>query len=399
VAVFHEKADELACLVGGVTGGIAAYKACELVRLLVKDGHEVTPLLTPDAERFVSRHTFEALARRASPADLYPHLVEADLYVIAPCSANTLAKLAHGLADNLVTQAALAFRGPLLLAPAMNARMWEHAATRTNAATLAGRGVELIGPAAGELAEGETGPGRMTEPDAIFARCRELLASDRGAGSLAGRRVLVSAGGTREPLDAVRYLGNRSSGRMGVALAREARRRGGDVTLLYANGAVPPPEGVTVVETPTAADLAREALARADADVIVMAAAVADYRPAGRVDGKRPKDAAAWTLTLEPTDDVLAELGRRRSGNGGVLVGFAAEAGGDGIARAREKLANKRVNLIVLNDVSRADVGFDAEENEVVLVSPEGERPVSKRTKDAIAAAILDEVTGLLEGK
>src|SRR5919108_281403 len=190
----------------GVTGGIAAYKTCEVLRLLVKAGHEVTPLLTPDAERFVTAHTFEALARREAPRDLYPHLVDADLLVIAPLSANTLAKLAHGLADNVLTQAALAFRGPVLAAPAMNVRMWEHPATKENVARLVEKGVELIGPETGELAEGEHGPGRMSEPEAIFARCRELL----GHGSaLSGKRVLVSAGGTREPIDLVRFVGNR----------------------------------------------------------------------------------------------------------------------------------------------------------------------------------------------
>jgi len=213
----------------GVTGGIAAYKACELLRLLVKDGHDVTPLLTPDAERFVTAHTFEALARKEAPRDLYPHLADADLLVIAPLSANTLAKLAHGLADTVLTQAALAVRGPVLVAPAMNVRMWEHAATQANLGTLVDRGVHVIGPEEGELAEGEHGPGRMSEPEVIFARCLELLGAD---GPLRGKHVLVSAGGTREPLDSVRYLGNRSSGKMGVALAREARRRGADVTLV-----------------------------------------------------------------------------------------------------------------------------------------------------------------------
>src|SRR5919109_4387535 len=207
----------------GVTGGIAAYKACELLRLLVKDGHEVTPLLTPDAERFVTAHTFEALARREAARDLYPHLADADLLVIAPLSANTLAKLAHGLADNVLTQAALAFRGPLLAAPAMNVRMWEHPATQENVARLRERGVELIGPEEGELAEGEHGSGRMSEPEAILARARALLGESE---TLRGRRVLVSAGGTREPLDSVRFVGNRSSGKMGVAVAREAKRRG-----------------------------------------------------------------------------------------------------------------------------------------------------------------------------
>src|SRR5438067_1708038 len=251
----------------GVTGGIAAYKACELCRLLVKAGHEVTPILTPGAERFVTAQTFEALARRETPRELYPHLTSAELLVIAPLSANTLAKLANGLADNLLTQAALAFGGPVLAAPAMNVRMWEHPATRENVARLRARGVETIGPETGELAEGETGPGRMSEPEEIFARCQALVGA---GGALAGKRVLVTAGGTREPLDAVRFLGNRSSGRMGVALAEEARRRGADVTLLAANLAVPAPEGVDVVETPTAREMLDAVLARADADVGLM---------------------------------------------------------------------------------------------------------------------------------
>ncbi len=209
----------------GVTGSIAAYKACELVRLLVRDGHEVVPILTPGAERFVSLETFEALARRETPHDLYPHLAQADLLVVAPLSASTLAKLAHGFADTVLTEAALAFRGPVLLAPAMNVRMWEHPATRANAALVVERGCELIGPVTGELAEGEVGAGRMAEPEAIAARCRELLGAP-AAQPLAGKRVLVTAGGTREPLDTVRFLGNRSSGKMGVALAAEARGAG-----------------------------------------------------------------------------------------------------------------------------------------------------------------------------
>src|SRR5262245_26561218 len=260
----------------GVTGGIAAYKSCELTRLFVQAGHEVTPVLTAEAESFVTARTFEALARREQPRELYPHLVDADLLVIAPLSANTLAKLAHGLADNVLTQLALAFRGPVLAAPAMNVRMWEHPATRANVATLRERGVELIGPEEGELAEGETGFGRMSEPEAIFDRARELLGE---TDTLAGKSVLVTAGGTREPLDSVRYIGNRSSGRMGVALAEEARRRGARVTLLAANLTLSPPAGVEVVETPTAAALARAAKAHSSADVVLMAAAVADYAP------------------------------------------------------------------------------------------------------------------------
>jgi phosphopantothenoylcysteine decarboxylase / phosphopantothenate---cysteine ligase len=381
----------------GVTGGIAAYKACELVRLLVKAGHEVTPLLTPDAERFVTVHAFEALARREAPRDLYPHLVDADLLVIAPLSANTLAKLAHGLADNVLTQAALAFRGPLLVAPAMNVRMWEHPATQENVARLVDRGVELIGPEAGELAEGEYGPGRMTEPEALFARCQELLSQPAASNRLRGKTVVVSAGGTREPIDLVRFVGNRSSGRMGVALAAEAKRRGADVTLVYANGSVPPPAGVEVVPAPTAADMKRELLARGGADVVLMAAAVADYRPSKPERGKRPKDREPWTLTLEPTDDVLGELARSRP-NGQVLVGFAADAGAEGLERARAKLANKGGNLFVFNDVSQSGIGFEAEENELVLVSARGERRVGRRSKEECAVVILDEVEGLLGG-
>ena len=378
----------------GVTGGIAAYKACELCRLLVRAGHEVTPVLTPDAERFVATHTFEALARRDAPRDLYPHLVDADLLVIAPLSANTLAKLAHGLADNVLTQLGLAFRGPVLAAPAMNVRMWEHPATQANAAALAERGVELLGPAEGELAEGEHGPGRMVEPEELFARCQELLGQ---TGPLAGKRVIVSAGGTREPIDLVRFVGNRSSGRMGVAVAAEAKRRGAEVTLVYANGVAPAPAGVEVVPAPTAADLGREMLARADADVVVMAAAVSDYRPGNPESGKRPKDKEPWTITLEPTDDVLAELGRRKH-NGQILVGFAAEGGEDGLERARGKLANKNGNLFVYNDVSQPGVGFESEDNEIVLLSALGERKLGRRSKEECAVAILDEVEALLGG-
>jgi phosphopantothenoylcysteine decarboxylase / phosphopantothenate---cysteine ligase len=376
----------------GVTGGIAAYKACELVRLLVKSGHEVVPLVTPGAERFVRAETFFGLARRSPAEDLYVHLTRADLLVVAPLTANTLAGLANGQADNLVTQAALAHRGPVLLAPAMNPRMWSHPATRENVETLRARGAQVIGPEEGDSAEGEWGVGRMAEPEQIYARCRELLGE---SDSLAGRRVLVSAGGTREPLDAVRFLGNRSSGRMGVALAEESRKRGGDVTLLAANLTVPAPRGVEVVETPTAESMLEAALARRDADLVLMAAAVADYRPAERSDAKRPKDDRSWRLELEPTADVLQSLGEQRA-NGQVLVGFAAEIGAEGLTRAREKLNRKRVDLVVYNDVGRDDIGFEAEENEIVLVSAAGERRVAKAPKDRIAATIVDTAEELL---
>jgi phosphopantothenoylcysteine decarboxylase/phosphopantothenate--cysteine ligase len=378
----------------GVTGGIAAYKSCELCRLLVKDGHDVVPLVTPGAGRFVTAETFRALARRPPGDDVYLHLSRADLLLVAPCTANTLAKLAHGLGDNVLTEAALAHRGPVLVAPAMNPRMWSHPATRANAEALQSRGVVLVGPDEGETAEGELGVGRMAEPEEILRAALELL---HGSSRLRGKRVLVSAGGTREPVDAVRFVGNRSSGRMGAAIAAEARRRGAEVTLLAANLTIPAPPGIELVETPSAADLEREALARsAEADVVVMAAAVADYRPAEALAAKRPKDTAAWTLELEPTPDVLAALGERRR-EGQLLVGFAAETKDAGLARARKKLVGKGADLFVLNDVSRTDIGFDAYENEVTLVTVAGEHTVAKAPKDVIAAAILDEVERLTQ--
>ena len=382
----------------GVTGGIAAYKACTLVRLLVRAGHDVYPVVTAAAERFVTSETFFALARTSPSTDPYPHLERADLLVVAPLTANTLARLAHGLADDVLTEAALAHTGPVVAAPAMNVRMWEHPATQENAAVLRARGVVFVGPVEGEMAEGEVGVGRMAEPEAIAAAVEEILSRESEPSLLRGRRVVVSAGGTREPLDAVRFLGNRSSGRMGVALAEEARRRGAEVTLLAANLAVPPPVGIALVDTPTAADLEREALARADADVIVMAAAVADYRPAQPLDGKRPKEPAPWTLELEPTSDVLSALGAGRRPDQ-VLVGFAADGAGGGLERAREKRLAKSADLVVFNDVSRADIGFDASDNEVVVLSETGERHVGKAPKREIAAAVLDEVERLLSAQ
>jgi len=378
-------------IVLGVTGGIAAYKACEVTRLLVKAGHEVVPLLTPGAERFVTAATFAALARRGQAEDLYPHLTRADLLVVAPCTANTLAKLAHGLADNTLTEAALAHRGPVLLAPAMNPRMWSHPATRANVEALRARGVELVGPDEGETAEGEWGVGRMAEPAEIAARAEQLLAPP----TLAGMRVLVTAGGTREPVDSVRFLGNRSSGRMGVALAEEARRRGAEVVLLAANLAVAAPAGVETIATPTAETMLAAALALEDADIALLAAAVADYRPSLALAAKRPKSADRWTLELEPTGDVARALGERKRA-GQVLVVFGAEHGEAGLERKRRLLDEKHADLVVYNDVARIDIGFDAAENEVVLVSRDGERQVEKAPKQVVAAAILDEAERLL---
>ena len=375
----------------GVTGGIAAYKACQLCRLLVKAGHEVIPLVTRGAERFVARETFFALARRDPDDDLYAHLTRADLLVVAPCTAHTLARLAHGLADDVLTEAALAHRAPVLVAPAMNPRMWSHPATRANVETLVGRGVELVGPDEGEMAEGEWGVGRMAEPDEIAARIEQLLAPP----TLAGKRVLVTAGGTREPVDTVRFVGNRSSGRMGVALAEEARRRGAHVTLLAANLAVPPPAGVEVIPTPTAAAMLDAALALEDVDLLLMAAAVADYGPADTLATKRPKSDEPWSVTLEPTRDIARALGERKR-DGQVLVTFGAEHGEEGLERKRRMLETKNADVVVYNDVSRTDIGFDAHENEVVLVTRDTERRVPKASKAAIARAILDEAERLL---
>ena len=383
----------------GVTGGIAAYRACELVRLLVRDGHGVQVAMTADAERFVGPETFAGLSRRPVLRDVpaldgsYPHLDAsrvAPLVCVAPCTANTLAKLAHGLADNVVTQSVLAASCPIVVAPAMNVRMWEDPATRANVATLHERGFVLVGPEDGALAEGESGMGRMSEPAAIAAVIGGLLRP----GPLDGRKILVTAGGTREPLDPVRFLGNRSSGRMGAALADEAARRGASVLAVMANASVRP-QRVEVVAVETAAELEREALLHAPAaDVVLMAAAVADYRPVESLDAKRPRE-GAWSLELEPTNDVLAAIGAARR-PGQVLVGFAAETGADGLERARGKLVRKGLDLIVLNDVSRSDIGFDSPDNEVVLVTRDGAETVAKAGKAEIAGRILDRVETLL---
>jgi phosphopantothenoylcysteine decarboxylase / phosphopantothenate---cysteine ligase len=375
----------------GISGGIAAYKACELTRLLVKSGHDVVPLVTAGAQRFVTEETFLALARRPRNEDVYPHLTRADLLVVAPCTANTLAKLAHGIADNVLTEAALAHRGPVLVAPAMNPRMWMHPATRANLETLRVRGVEFVGPDEGEMAEGEWGVGRLSEPAEISARIEQLLAP----GSLAGRRILVTAGGTREPMDSVRFVGNRSSGRMGVALAEEARRRGAEVIVLAANLSVDLPHGVEAIPTPTAESMRDAALSLPDVDVLLLAAAVADYRPAEALAGKRAKDDQTWTLDLQPTDDIAKALGERKRA-GQVLVTFGAEQGAAGLERKRAMLETKNADLVVFNDVGRSDIGFDSPENEVVLIARDRERAVPKAAKAAIAAAILDEVERLL---
>ena len=383
----------------GVTGGVAAYKSCEVVRLLVTADRDVCVALTPHARRFVGAELFSALSRRPVLLDdpvidgSYPHLDaarDAAVLVIAPCTANTLAKLALGLADNVVCQSSLATSAPLLIAPAMNVRMWEHPATQAHLATLRERGATIVGPASGSLAEGEVGAGRMSEPGEIVAAIERLLAP---RGSLAGRRVLVTAGGTREPLDAVRVLGNRSSGRMGVALADLARERGAEVCTVLANALVEPAGG-EVVRVETTAQLERETLERAPrAEIVLMAAAVADFRPREQIDGKRRRG-DGLVLELEPTGDILAQLGAvRRPGQ--VLVGFAAEDGLD-LENARAKRERKQVDLIVLNDISRADIGFDVDHNEVAIVAADDVTTVERASKRIVAGAILDRVELLL---
>jgi phosphopantothenoylcysteine decarboxylase / phosphopantothenate---cysteine ligase len=421
----------------GVSGGIAAYKALELVRLATGAGHAVRVVQTPTSRRFVGEASFAAItgapvltsefepdpARGAFP-DQHPpehqplshlQLVEnADVYLIAPASANTLAKLAHGFADNLLTSCALAAPCPLVLAPAMNNRMYEHPATQANLALLRERGVRVIEPDSGRLASlGEQGVGRLPEPARLLEVCEEVLAGAADAGAVAGggpdtaigarpsrwagRRVLVTAGGTREPIDSVRYVGNRSSGRMGVALAAAAAKRGARVTLIAANVGLTVPAEVEVVAVGTAAELQRACEERfEECDVLAMAAAVADFRPAQPADGKIKKGGRErLEIALEPTVDVLSSLAAQRRSSQ-TLVGFAAEHGPDAVEVGRSKLAAKGLDALVVNDVSRVDIGFDAPDNEVTIVSSAGEQRVAKASKVEIAEAILDAVEPLL---
>jgi len=364
------------------------------VLLLVRAGHEVQVVQTSESERFVGPTTFAALSRRPvlteSSGDLFPHLEasrDAALLCIAPLTATTLARIAHGEASSVLAASALAFTGPIVAAPAMNPRMWEAPETQANLALLRRRRLELVGPEEGEMAEGEFGRGRMAEPEEIAAAVLRRLDSASG---MRGVRVLVTAGGTREPIDAVRYVGNRSSGRMGAAVADEAAWRGADVTLVLAAATARPAAAMTTVRVETAAQLHDEVVARAaDADVVVMAAAVSDYRPAAAIDGKRAKDGAGWTIELEPTADILQQLGAVRR-DGQLLIGFAAEHGEGAVERARGKLARKGADAIVVNDVSRSDIGFDVEDNEIVIVTSNQEIVISRRPKWACAQAIWD---------
>ncbi len=409
----------MARLLLGVSGGIAAYKALELVRLATRAGHAVRVLQTEASLRFVGRASFEALtgapvlvsewevdpARGAFPGDPVPDaapishlaLVErADVYLVAPASANTLAKLSLGLADNLLTNAALAAACPVAVAPAMNDRMYAHPATRESLDRLRARGVTVIDPGEGALASrGEHGLGRLPEPAELLTAAEALTAGGRG-GPLDGLRVLVTAGGTREPIDAVRFVGNRSSGRMGLALAAEAVRRGAEVTVVAASVALPSPPGVAWVPVETAAELAHACQAAWEStDVLLMAAAVADFRPAAPAATKIKKAGGPPPpLALEATEDVLSGLAARRRA-GQILVGFAAEHGDGALDHARGKLAAKGLDAVVLNDIARTDIAFDSTHNEVVVLTAEGERHVPRTTKAVAASAVLDAVASI----
>lgn len=385
----------------GVTGGIAAYKSCILTRLLRLRGAQVRVVMTRSAERFVGPATFAALSDHRVYTDLFdeePGVLhirlahEADVVIVAPATANVIAKLAFGIADDLLTSTLLEARGPLVLAPAMHTGMWENDATQSNVATLVERGARIVGPSRGSLAAGDEGIGRMSEPEEILAAVEELLARGR---DLAGRRIVVTAGPTWEPIDPVRFIGNRSTGKMGFAVAAEAFGRGADVTLVVGPGTVEPPEGPTVVRVTTAEEM-RDAVLRAaeGADAVVMAAAVADFRPETAAGSKIKKEGGAPELRLVPTPDILAELGAR--GGECVLVGFAAETE-DIEAEGRRKLERKGVDLLVANEVGREGTGFGSETDRAAILSRTGEdESLRDWTKIELASAICDRLAKLL---
>jgi phosphopantothenoylcysteine decarboxylase/phosphopantothenate--cysteine ligase len=415
----------MARLLVGVTGGISAYKLLEMIRLATRAGHSVRVIQTEASARFVGPDSFTGITgapvlfdefepdplRGAYPGDPPPErapithlaLVErADLYLIAPASANTIAKLAHGQADNLVTTAALAAGCPVMVAPAMNSRMYSNPATQANLALLVTRGIDLIGPGEGELAShGERGVGRLAEPPELLAACEARLGDGLGGDRFwLGRRVLVTAGGTREPIDSVRYIGNRSSGRMGFALAERAARQGAEVTVVAANVSLAAPPGVQVISVQTARELWQACDRAFDAcDILLMAAAVADFRPRHPAARKLKKDAGIPAIELEATEDVLSALsGRRRPEQ--VLVGFAAEHGERALRNGKDKLKRKGLDAVVINDISEPGIGFDATENEVVVVTADGgERRLARAGKTLIADGVLETVQMLLESK
>ena len=390
----------------GVTGGIGAYKAVEVARGLQKRGHEVVAVMTEHATRFVGPITFEAITRRAVITDQFApgtnsdieHIALAstiDLLIIAPATANIIGKLANGIADDFLSTLYLATRAPVLVAPAMNTQMFANEAVRSNLDTLAARGVRFVEPGEGYLACGWIGKGRLAEPDEIVAAAEEVL---RPQGPLRGQRVLVTAGPTYEDFDPVRYIGNRSSGRMGFAIAAEAARRGAEVTLVAGPTSIDPPPVRELVRVRTAEEMHDAVLRRAnDVQVVVMAAAVADYAPVGRSAQKIAKSGDTVTIELKKTPDILADLGRRRltSGRGPVLVGFAAETE-DVVAHATAKRKTKHVDLIVANDVSRPGAGFEVGTNEVSIIGPDGAEALPLDSKSRVASAILDRVETIL---
>jgi phosphopantothenoylcysteine decarboxylase / phosphopantothenate---cysteine ligase len=396
----------------GVTGGIGAYKAVEVCRGLQQRGHDVVAVMTRSAARFVGPVTFEAITRRPVITSQWrpgmnsdiEHIAIADqiaLLVVAPCTANVVGKFANGIADDFLSTLYLATTAPVLLAPSMNTNMLAHAAVQRNLEALIARGVRFVEPGEGYLACGWVGKGRLAEPADIVAAADRIVAG-AGPKTMAGKKVLITAGPTYEDIDAVRYVGNRSSGRMGFALAEEARRRGAEVTIVAGPTRHDPPAVDQLVRVRSAAEM-HEAVMRAaaGADVVIMAAAVADYTPAQRADGKIAKTEVPLTLTLERTKDILADLGAMRGALGGaapVLVGFAAETS-DVVERARAKRARKSVDMIVANDVSADDRGFDAPDNEVTIIAPDGEEAVPLQSKERVAARILDRVESLLSAR
>jgi phosphopantothenoylcysteine decarboxylase/phosphopantothenate--cysteine ligase len=388
----------------GVTGSIAAYKAALLVRLLVDAGADVRAILTPSAERFVGADTFAAITGNPVHTSLWerPGEVlhvrlahEADVVVVAPATANVLAKLATGLADDLLTSILLEAECPLILAPAMHTGMWQHPATTSNVATLLERGASFVGPMVGALAAGDEGLGRMAEPDEI---ARAIVRAVHGVRDLDGVRMVVTAGPTHEPIDPVRFIGNRSTGKMGVAVAAEAAARGADVRLILGPDTVPPPNGVATVRVGTAEEMQRAVFAAADdANVVVMAAAVADFRPKAIAEGKLKKGSGVPDLYLEPTPDILRELGERKGER--ILVGFAAETSELEVA-GREKLRAKHLDMVVVNEVGREGTGFGSDTNVAMILAASGsDEPLRTWTKAELAEAICDRVASLLAGR
>jgi phosphopantothenoylcysteine decarboxylase/phosphopantothenate--cysteine ligase len=388
----------------GVTGGIACYKAVEVARLLGKRGAQVQVVMTEAATRFVGTITFASLTHRPAYTDpfeeqdrvLHVRLArEADLILVAPATANVIAKMANGLSDDLLSATLLTATAPVVVAPAMHTEMWEHPATRANIATLRARGVRIVDPESGELAGGDEGVGRLAEPASIVNAVAEAFAHGR---DLAGVRFLVTAGGTQEPIDPVRFIGNRSSGKQGFAVAAEAARRGADVTLVSGPTWLEDPDRVEVVRVRTAAEMRDAVISRfADVDVVVKAAAVADFRPSNPADQKIKKDDGAPAIVLEPTVDILAELGRTK--NGRFLVGFSAETE-DAVARARKKMAAKNLDMIVTNIVGKPGSGFEADTNAAVILGADGiEEELPLQTKASVARALCDRIAAALEAR